>query len=307
LKATRSADEGRPAALVIEPSRGKTPIVGIPLARLEKIFESLGMLSPVSEGSSLGARFALDRTYRSLQDIFKRLATARKINAGKDDPAGLIVSERLSAEITAAQAENRALQRADANANIAEGHARELSSLFGELERLVVASANTGGMSDAEIAANQMQIDNTVASIRRFNGGAQESLGTLNLPDDGNSKVEALYDSALAAAAAVQSGATNDLSSGNFEAAQTALRAASTSIATARGRIGGYQKDVVGPQIRFNLVAIENLTESRSRIADTDFAVEMSNLTRAKVLVAAGIKVLKIAQQQPAAVLNLLS
>lgn len=267
----------------------------------------MGMISPLSQSNTLAARFALDRTQNSLQDIFKRLASGRKINSGKDDPAGLISSEQLSAELKVLEAETRSLQRANASANIAEGHASQLSSLYSDLNVLVVASANQAGMSDEEIAANQMQIDNVVGSIERISGNAISSLDRINIPDGGNAKATTSYNTALAAAASVRSGGANDLASGNFEAAQTALKGAIIEVATARGRIGGFQKDVVGPQISSNQVTIENITEARSRIVDTDFAVEASKLARAKVLQAAGISVLKISQRQAASILDLLS
>ncbi len=265
------------------------------------------MISPVSRTPSFGALFALQRNQSSLAEVMKRLATGHRINAGKDDPAGLIASERLGAEIASREAETRALQRADSNARIAEGHGAELSALFTDLASLVISSANQAGMSDAELAANQMQIDNTVASIQRFHGDAVRSLDGINMPGGGNAAAEASLDGALAAALSVSSGGANDLSSGNLEAAGTAINDAALNVATARGRIGGFQKDVIGPEIRSNQVAIENLTESRSRIVDADFAVETSNLAREQVLVAASIKVLDIAQQQARTVLDLLS
>ena len=249
----------------------------------------------------------MNRNQRSLVEVARRLATGRRINSGKDDPAGLIASEGLSAAIRSLEAETKALQRVDSNARIAEGHATELSTLFSDLNVLIISSANQAGMSSAEIAANQMQIDSTVASIQRFAGDANASLDGVSLPDGGNAEVAALYNGAVAAAVSVQSGGANDLSSGNFEAASTAITQAATDIATARGQVGSYQMDVIGPQIRSNRVGIENLSASRSRIVDTDYAEEMSNLNRDKVLVKAGIMVLKIAQQQAATVLDLLA
>ena len=237
----------------------------------------------------------------------QRLATGRKINSGKDDPAGLISSEQLAMEIKALEAETRALYRVNANANINEGHASQLSSMYQDLHTLVLAGSNQAGMSDAEIAANQMQIDNTVASIGRFTENATASLGGMNLPNGGNAGVEAMYNSAYAAAASVRSGGANDLSSGNFDAALTGLEGAIGSIATSRGTVGAYQKDVLEPQIRSDQIAIENLTESHSRIVDTDYAVETSLLARAQILVKAGVMNLKIANQQAATVLQLLS
>ncbi len=264
------------------------------------------MLRINSNIASLSAQRALGSTQRKLSDVFKRLASGRRINAGKDDPAGLIASERLSAELGRMEAQSRSLQRADANAAIAEGHGAQLSGLYNDLNVLVIAGSNEAGMSKEEIAANQMQIDNTVASIQRIQGPAFDSLSGFQMDGYANDEVEAHYDSAYAAAVAVRSGGGNDLSSGNFEVASTALKQAATDIAIARGKIGGYQKNVIGPQLRSNAITFENLTESRSIIRDADFAVEMSNLNKLQILSVSGMKVLKIAQQTPRSVLDLL-
>lgn len=264
------------------------------------------MISPLSSGNSLLAIFALHNTQRSLTDVFRRLSSGRRINSGKDDPAGLIASELLSAEIKSLQAENRAIERADSAARIAEGNAREFSSLMSDAKALVVASANTGGLSDAEIAANQMQLDNIMASATRFHGAASASLDGFSMPDGGNAVVQSLYDNALGSIATLASGAANDLSSGNFAAASTAIDTAILDVATARGRIGGYQKDVLGPNLRSNQITLTNLVDSRSRIADTDFAMEMSNLNRDQILFTAGIKALQLTSLQARSVLDLL-
>lgn len=241
-----------------------------------------------------------------MDTVFTRLSSGRRINSGKDDPAGLITSEQLAAEIKSLEAENRSIQRADSNARIAEGHAVEVSSMLTEMRGLVLANANTAGMSDAERAANQMQIDSLAGNINRFTNNAIASLDGINMPNGGNATVEAQFVQAQADAMSVMSGGANDTSSGNFAAADAALSAASTAVATGRGHIGGYQKDVLAPTLRSNEVAVENLTESRSRIADADFAVEISNLNRGQVLMEAGTKVLKLTQQQPKTVLDLL-
>jgi flagellin len=50
----------------------------------------------------------------------------------------------------------------------------------------------------------------------------------------------------------------------------------------------------------------ENLTASRSRIQDADFAAETANLTRSQILQQAGISVLSQANSAPQQVLALL-
>jgi flagellin len=52
--------------------------------------------------------------------------------------------------------------------------------------------------------------------------------------------------------------------------------------------------------------AIENLSASRSRIRDTDFAAETANLTKNQVLQQAGLAILAQANASPQSVLSLL-
>lgn len=73
-----------------------------------------------------------------------------------------------------------------------------------------------------------------------------------------------------------------------------------------RGRLGSLQKNVLETNITTFGVALENITDSRSQIIDTDFAAETSKLTRAQILSQSGLSVLAIANQAPSQVLNLL-
>jgi len=79
-----------------------------------------------------------------------------------------------------------------------------------------------------------------------------------------------------------------------------------TSITGLRGRLGAFQRttlDTISSSLRDTLA---NLTEAESQIRDTDFAVESAKLTRAQILVQAGISVLSIANSNPQNVLALL-
>ena len=84
-----------------------------------------------------------------------------------------------------------------------------------------------------------------------------------------------------------------------------AMDAALTAVNGARAELGAVQN-------RFESVvanlssASENLSASRSRILDADFAAETAQLTRAQILQQAGISVLSQANAAPQSVLNLL-
>jgi len=106
--------------------------------------------------------------------------------------------------------------------------------------------------------------------------------------------------------ASLKSGLANDMSSGNFYAAQRVVRSAINEVATLRGRLGAFQKDTLVTTINSLEVARENLTAAESAIRDADFAAETSNLTRAQILVSSSTSILQLANAQPQAALALL-
>ena len=120
--------------------------------------------------SSLIAQRSLSNANTQLSSSLQRLSTGLKINTGADDPAGLIASQNLQAEQTGI---NQAIDNANRANNVigtAEGGLNEVSNLLNQVEGLVNQSANTGGLSSAEISANQLQVDSILSTINRIAG-----------------------------------------------------------------------------------------------------------------------------------------
>lgn len=120
--------------------------------------------------SSLVAQRSLTKNNTSLNSSLQRLSTGLKINSGKDDPAGLIAAKNLESEQTGI---NTAISNATRAGNIvgtAEGGLNEVSSLLTQLQGLVSQSANSGGLSNEEVAANQLQVDSILSTINRISG-----------------------------------------------------------------------------------------------------------------------------------------
>ena len=118
--------------------------------------------------SSLIAQRVLRSNNDGLNTSLERLSTGLKINSGRDNPAGLIASENLRAEKAGI---NQAIDNAGRASNIvgtAEGGLTEVSNLLTELQSLVIATANSGGLSQEEVAANQLQIDSILSTINRI-------------------------------------------------------------------------------------------------------------------------------------------
>src|SRR5262245_17039802 len=117
---------------------------------------------------SLIAQRVLSNNNNALNKSLARLSTGLKINSGADNPAGLIASENLRAEKAGiAQAIDNS-NRASNIIGTAEGGLSEVSSLLTEIQSLVSQAANTGGLSNEEIAANQLQVDSILNTINRI-------------------------------------------------------------------------------------------------------------------------------------------
>lgn len=131
--------------------------------------------------SSIQAMNRLNTNNNELSLHLNRLSSGLRINAGKDDPAGLIASENLRSEMAGINQAIDNSTRAGSVISTAEGALNEVSSLLLSLKGLINGSANKGGMSSEEVAANQMQINSAVESINRIaNSTAFEGSKLLN-------------------------------------------------------------------------------------------------------------------------------
>jgi len=118
--------------------------------------------------SSLNAQKSLMRATQSMNQAMARLSTGLRINAGKDDPAGLIASEALRSDIVSVQRAVVNGERANQMIATAESALGQVSSLLNDIRGLVTEAANEGAMSNDQMAANQLQIDSSLDAINRI-------------------------------------------------------------------------------------------------------------------------------------------
>lgn len=118
--------------------------------------------------SSLVAQNILGRSNDDLQTALTRLSTGVRINSGKDDPAGLIASENLRADIVSVEKAITNSERANQVIATADSALGQVSSLLNDIRALVTESANTGALSDEQIAANQLQVDSALEALNRI-------------------------------------------------------------------------------------------------------------------------------------------
>ncbi|MCW0405209.1 flagellin [Xanthomonas sacchari] len=117
--------------------------------------------------------------------------------------------------------------------------------------------------------------------------------------------------SGIAATATAAAGTTNflkDVDISTFQGAQKALSIidnALTSVNSSRADMGAIQNRFTSTIANLSSTS-ENLSASRSRIRDTDYAKETAELTRTQILQQAGTAMLAQAKQAPQSVLSLL-
>jgi flagellin len=268
----------------------------------------------------IGPRLVNDNASAQARSM-ERLATGFRINRGSDDPAGLITSENLRAALAEIEAEGRVLDRADHVAATADAAMGEISELLARAESLAAANANSGGMSDAERDANQMEIDSIVRSVDRlasttsFNGDRLLD-GSATLAAGGESvTIDDVSSTAIGKTedggetytlADVTGGRALSSSRGDFATAYAVIRGAREYVGEQRARIGAWQRNVVAPARRTAAEAYENVAAADSVIRDTDYAKETAALSRASTLHGASLWAVGEAAALPGRALGLL-
>ena len=198
---------------------------------------------------SLIARSQLARNSQELELRLNRLSTGLRINRGSDDPAGLIISERIRSDIRGVQQGIDNAERASAVISTTEGSLTEVSDLLNSIKALIVESANTGASSPEEREANQLELDSAIDSITRISNTA--SFGGLKLLN-GSLDYTLSGVSATQIAKAQVFGASF-ISSDNLQVDVDVIASAQTGALYMRG-------DYSGPAASFNGTVLSTMT-----------------------------------------------
>lgn len=139
----------------------------------------IGRTQFTEESITMGLRINLNsqayNAHRTLSsndtDLSKsigRLASGYKINNAGDDPAGLVISEKLRAQVSGL---GQAITNAGDAVNMvktAEGALNEVHRMLRTMRNLAIHAANTGATDAASAQADQAQIDNAIVSLNKI-------------------------------------------------------------------------------------------------------------------------------------------
>jgi flagellin len=256
----------------------------------------------------------------------ERLSTGMRINYAKDDAAGQAISTRLTAEVEGLAMASRNAADAQSMIDTAEGALQETTNLLMRMRELAVQASN-GTLEDsdrtaldAEFQALEAEIDRinnntTWANNSVFNGNAKVfQVGT---KDGGANRISHTFTSMAAHDLGVDSfgadnvsGNGNDISAdltsqANAQGMITAVDAGIEKVSAERGKLGALSNRLTSTITNLDQVAV-NLSSSKGRIQDADFAAETGNLAKNQILQQAATAMLAQANASKGSVLTLI-
>jgi len=294
---------------------------------------------------SLQSQNALRMNDNTMQTAMQRLSTGLRINSAKDDAAGLAITDRMTSQINGSNMAAQNANDGISMAQTAEGAMGALTSTLQRMRDLAVQAANgTNSASDRDnlnTEFKQLQselsriINNTQfnekkvlagslnGSAGKFQVGANTtsdnqikfSIANLSTAGTGAGGIKSvlgtLGTTTIGASGSVITTAATGINIGGTATNASILKAIDTidkavgSIDTTRAKLGAIQNRFQVTIDNLNTFVV-NQSQARSRILDTNFAQETSNLSKAQILQQAGNAMLTQANQAPQAVLTLL-
>jgi flagellin len=259
----------------------------------------------------------LSNSQAMLSKAQERLSSGLRINSASDDAAGQAIANRMSAQITGMQQAQRNTNDGISLAQTMEGGLNQISDNLQRIRELATQAANDTNTAE-DRSSIALEIEQRVSEITRvaeatsFNSqnllGAGAAGSTLNIQVGANTTAN-VDNLTITLTDATASGLNvNALSVVDFDSAQSAIKSVDTALQTIddnRATLGATINRF--ESVLENLTTdVTNLSDARSRIQDADYAVEVSNMTRAQILQQAGTSMLAQANQTPQSVLSLL-
>ncbi len=272
------------------------------------------MLSVNTNMNSLVAQNNLQASQSRMNTSLQRLSTGLQINSAADNPAGLVTSSLQNAQISGLQQSIQNIQTGTALVQTADSSLSNINDLLVQVRSLAANSANTATQSTASLAANQANADALLASIDNI--ATTTKFGTVALLDGSFSAAQfqtGAFSGQTASLTIAKSDSTtlavaglNLTTAAGASAALTAIDAAISTIASARGDLGAFMAGTLTATQNNNQAQLTNLQQAKSIITDTNYQTEIANYTSENIRQQAASTVLGMANQSNQSILSLL-
>jgi len=256
------------------------------------------------------AQDALKVNSKAMSTAMQQLATGNRINAAKDDAAGLSIGQNMTSQV-------RGLNQAVRNVNdginqlqTADGALVETSNMLQRMRELAVQSSNaTNSPKQREYLQSEyssLQVEITrIASNTTWN---QAGLFGVSLVYQAGISSGQTISVQLASMDSNSLGLTALNTISTFTASQAALGLVDSAIDivnNARSTMGAIMNQL--SYSADNMVNIStNIAASRSTVMDTEYATASAQLSKSQIVQQAATAMLAQANQQPQAVLSLI-
>jgi len=288
------------------------------------------------------AQNALVRNERQMNTAMERLSTGQRINSAADDAAGLAISSRMTSQIRGLDVGIRNANDAISMISTADGALIEITNMLQRMRELALQAAN-GTTTSADRDYLNQEYKNLALEIERISQNTQWNGGTIlqgtangtsstvtfqvganggqtiavnfgNVSQDGGSggTIFSRFEVSAGQAASLTTDPAWSISAGTAAAAITTTASAMKTIDSAITVVNS-QRATFGAAMNQLTYAVDNLSNvkvnaeaARSRVLDTDYAVETSELARTQIIQQAGTAMLAQANQLPQTVLSLL-
>ena len=261
------------------------------------------------------AQDALQLNSKTMSTAMQQLATGNRINAAKDDAAGLSIGQNMTSQIRGL---NQAVRNVNDGINLlqtAGGALVETSNMLQRMRELAVQSSNATNSASQRVYLNnefkslQVEItriaDNTTWNNAKVFGPTAATALTLTF----QAGILSGQTIGVTLSAMDATGlAVNAESLTTFTASQSAITTIDASIEmvnSARSTMGATMNQL--SYSADNMVNIStNIAASRSTVMDTDYATASATLSKTQIIQQAATAMLAQANQQPQSVLSLI-
>ena len=277
----------------------------------------MSMMSVRTNIASMAAAGQLGRTNKGLANSLSKISSGLRINSASEDAAGLGVATNLESQVISTRQAMRNTNDGISIIQTAESAANEVTDILQRMRELAVQSSSET-LADTERSFisdefNQLRSEvGRIAAVTEFNGlqladGTNTGISVqVGIQNDSSSRINiALGDLTTG---------TAGLNLDNLElSTSTAARASLDTIDTALGSVNSFRSQFGAVQNRLDSalnnsqISTEALSSAGSRIMDTDFATETSNLTKLQIMQQAGVASLAQAKNINQSVISLLS
>ncbi len=261
----------------------------------------------------------LNYVQNQINSSYSQLSSGNRINGAASDPAGYAISQQMTSQVNGLNQATQNAQNGISLIQTASGAMNQVENILQTMNTLAVEASNgTQSSTDLqnlqqEMTALTAQIDN-IGQQTQFNGTSILSGSTAVAVSGIVFQVGAQTGQTLTLTIATISSLSLGVAVGSIGiSTQASALAAISIVQQAITSLSAFQANIGAVQDQLNYTvsnlqnSAQNLQNAESAITNTNMASAYTQFTQQQVLSQVGLAMLGQAQQQPAAILKLLS